>query len=393
MDAIEIVLDLPTTAANDELVVHLPHLALLIDQLGGLGVGVVGVPERDEELGLALVRLASPPGGVPRDLDALLTQLRDVSAAAYGNWVPLIGKNRHVENVFLMPQTKPHSVGIALLAAEDLGPLDGLPPSTANPGAGAGVHVGVVDGKIYAHPDLIGRFIAEKESIYTPLPEPVPRSAGHATFVASRILSPAPAATVEVRDVILDDDEPNTWKAVQSMMRLADSGVDIINVSGGCRTADGKPPLLLSRAVELLSQKVLIVAAAGNHGALPYPYNTAPTWPAALPDVVAVGARQGDGTKAPFSPDLPWITCTAPGKDVPGDFLHAVVEMPDGTTEPFTDYATWSGTSFATATVSGEIAARTVRGRVTPREALDQLLAETDGVVRRYVPGQDGPHA
>jgi subtilisin family serine protease len=395
MDTIEIELDLPDSAETDELVVHLPHLDLVTDQLGHIGVGLAGDPEKDEELGLALVRLTAPPGGGTRDLDALLKQLRELSAAAYGKWVPLIGKNRHVDKIFVMPQPKPHTVPIAIgpLAAEDLAPLDGLPPSTAAPDAGRGIRVGVVDTKIYAHPDLIGRFIAEKDSIHGPLPEPSPRAAGHATFVTSLILSPAPAATVEVRNVIFDDDRPNAWTAVQNMMRLADSGVDIINMSVGCRTADGQPPLLLARAVELLGQRVLIVAAAGNQGALPGQFKTVPTWPAAIPDVVAVGARQNDGSKAPFSPELPWITCTAPGKDVSGDFLDALVEMPDDSVQKFTNYATWSGTSFATATVSGEIAARTVRGKVTPREALDQLLAETDGVVRKYVQGQDEPHA
>jgi hypothetical protein len=57
----------------------------------------------------------------------------------------------------------------------------------------------------------------------------------------------------------------------------------------------------------------------------------------------------------------------------------------DGSVQPFTGYAAWSGTSFAAATVSGAIAARTVPGRVTAREALDQLLRDPAGGITRYV--------
>jgi membrane-anchored mycosin MYCP len=110
--------------------------------------------------------------------------------------------------------------------------------------------------------------------------------------------------------------------------------------------------------------------------------------------VVAVGARAQDESLASFSPRLPWITCTAPGVTVLGDYLDAPdIALMDGTKAQFDGYATWSGTSFATAITSGAIAARTVRGRVTARQALAELLAERDGVVRPYAQCDDGPRA
>jgi hypothetical protein len=128
---------------------------------------------------------------------------------------------------------------------------------------------------------------------------------------------------------------------------------------------------------------VLLVAAAGDQNRT--------TWPAALDGVVAVGARQDDGTLSDFSPRQPWVRCTAPGdRDTS---LTATVPPVAGIQQEFTGGAIWSGTAFAAATASGVIAARTVPGTVTAHDALSALLAEDGGVVRKYVPGDDGQRA
>ena len=141
------------------------------------------------------------------------------------------------------------------------------------------------------------------------------------------------------------------------------------------------PSMVMARAVERLSPKTLIVAAAGNHGLTVGWVNGltehSPTWPAALPNVVAVGADDPlTGTLAGFSPRLPWVTCTAPGEGVVAAYLTADVtteEEPGVLPTHFEGYARWSGTSFATAAVSGAVAAR-MRPRVDAWEALDELL-------------------
>jgi hypothetical protein len=103
-------------------------------------------------------------------------------------------------------------------------------------------------------------------------------------------------------------------------------------------------------------------------------------WPAALDDVVAVGASDGNGHRAQFSPDLPWVNFpgtrrrrqrapTLTGRIRAGSKdVHT-----DATGDGFTGWANWSGTSFAAATVSGAIAARIKPGHRTAREALDDL--------------------
>ncbi|HEY1574788.1 MAG TPA: S8 family serine peptidase [Pseudonocardiaceae bacterium] len=373
--------DLPFDFQPDQLVVHLPYLDLVVKELHDLGVRPACPAEQDERLGLALLTLIQSTGGAKiTDLDPLIAQLRASCAGHYGGWMPLVGKNRQVKSVFGLPQPKSH-------ALDDLAMADGPLPVCSTPEDGRGVRIGVLDTKVIRHPDLFGRFMADPASIHEPWTGPIGLRAPHATFVTSVIVGRAQGAVVEVTGVLDDDGLGTAWDTVQKMMLCADAGVDILNLSLGCRTSDGLPPLLMARAAELLSQRMVLVAAAGNHNRSATP--TAPTWPAALPDVVAVGALDPNGKPSDFSPRLPWVTCSAPGREVIGAYAEGKVTMLDNTTDVFSGYASWSGTSFAAATVSGAIAARTVPGKVSAREALRALLAEPDGVVRPGVPGDD----
>lgn len=382
----EVMQVLPNTFEPDDLVVHLAHLDLILRRLDRQRARPVGEPEVDERLGLALVRLADMGrdgrGRPVTDIDRLLATLRRHFATEYGDWVPLMGKNRHMGIVAGMPQPESMGDDDLMMGGEDLSPVE-RPPQRPAGHAGRGVRVGVLDTRLYPHPDLTGRFITDRTALYEPpRHKPAPHNAGHATFVSSIILGQAPDAILDVRNVLDGNGTATAWDTVREMVSFADSGIDVLNLSLGCRTVDGQPPLLMSRAVELLSPDVLIVAAAGNHGDVP---GVTPTWPAALPDVVAVGARGKDGEPAPFSPRLPWVTCTAPGVEVKGAYLDTAVRMVDGTIEEFKGYARWSGTSFATAKVSGAIAAHMAPGKITARAALNHLLARPDGLVRAYV--------
>lgn len=370
--------DVPNSSVDSELIVHLPHVELVKSALHGMNVGI-DRSDQDEQLALARLTLADTA-----DVNSVLTQLRAHFAGRYGQWVPLMDTNRHVGPVIGMPQPR-------TMAIDDDPQLvtDPVTPVPFTP-AGRGIRVGVLDTTIDAHPELIGRFLAEPDSRYQLSDQPVPLRAGHATFVASLVTRMAPAVTVDAH-AVLDpvSGKATSWDTAQAMMRFADSGVDILNLSLGCRTSDGLPPLVISRAVELLSQRMVIVAAAGNHGGTTDPdLRQSPTWPAALPDVVAVGARDVDDTLAPFSPKLPWVTCTAPGVALLGAYLTALVSV---TKQPdpvqFTGYARWSGTSFATASVSGAIAA--AAGKIGVRAALEQLLASSSGVVRPFTQCDD----
>jgi hypothetical protein len=100
------------------------------------------------------------------------------------------------------------------------------------------------------------------------------------------------------------------------------------------------------------------------------------SYPAALPEVVGVGAIDADNKRAPFTPDpAPWISLLARGSDLNAAYLRGEVRLPDQSkTTRFDGIANWAGCSFAAGVVTGVIAARTEPGRRSARQALDELM-------------------
>jgi len=385
----------------DELVVDREHLDIVTGELGRLGIWPPTALDDDSEpikedegLGLALLKL---PAGLT-ELDALLWELRHQFSARYGGWAPVMGKNRTVEGIIRAGTSKPMGGGVGVAGTpKPMQVFDPeshaefvLPPPvniTENR-----VKVGILDTPFYQHPGLAG-YTVHPDPVFEPGMAAVDPRAGHGTFVASRVLLQAPGAELFVRGILgSETGSSDTWDLAVEMVRLAEQ-VDILNLSCGCFTADGQPPLVLSRAVERLNPRVVVVAAAGNHAETSGWDNgrtsRSPTWPAALPSVVAVGASDRGGQRAPFSPNLPWVSCTAWGVDVPGAYLtgDVLVHDQDGVLieKPFCGHATWSGTSFAAATVSGAVAAAMRPGK-TAREALGELLESHDKnpVVKKF---------
>jgi membrane-anchored mycosin MYCP len=325
------------------------------------------------------------------DLDLLMLALRAYFQQHFSGWVPPMGKNRVVHHGL---EGFPHIRFGGLGNPTPAGGPD-LPWPARRPEPGRDVRVGLLDTQLSENPWLAGGYIASAEGLIQPASSSglLPATAGHATFVAGLILRRAPGAELDIRPVLDAAALGDVWDAARLIADLAGSGIDVLNLSFGCFTDDGQPPLALARAIGLVSPEIVVVAAAGNydHADLTEGLTrTTPVWPAALDAVVAVGASDGNGKPASFSPDLPWTHFLAPGVDVESTYLSGRVstESPDAqgrhaTTggQAFDGWARWSGTSFAAAAVSGAIAARTVPGRRSAREALDDL--------RR--PHRDGP--
>jgi subtilisin family serine protease len=221
---------------------------------------------------------------------------------------------------------------------------------------------------------------------YRPAALPAPHSLAHAVFVAGMIVQRAPGADVQAHQVLADDgSSASAWDVARTMAAFARSGVSVLNMSFGCITRDGQPPLVLARAVDLLTPDVVLVAAAGNHGAEEGRAAASAVYPAAFDDVIAVGAHNGTGTAAAFSPTLPWVDLIAPGVRVTSTYPVRFTGGPG-----YDGQAVWSGTSFATAHVTGVIAAHTEPGRVDARQALQRLMdlkpgEEYCGVRRFYL--------
>jgi hypothetical protein len=319
-------------------------------------------------------------------LDIVLMAVRCAFAREMGGLTPIVGKNRDLDTGF------PHVGGGADGGPEAVGEAPRALAGLRETEHGRGVLVGLPDSRFYPHWWLAGGYNAEPGALIRPVSAwvadyeaPSDPLAGHSTFAAGMILQQAGGARIEVADVLGDNVQGSTWKAAKALVRLADSGVTLINVSFGCHTADKAPPLVMSRAIERLGRDVVVVAASGNHGnnaehcALHQhcPGPTDPIWPGAQAGVITVGASVGldePEVAADFTPKAGWVKLLAPGVAVTSTYLDETV---GSVAKSFpTGFATWRGSSFAAATVTGAIAKRMRPDRVDAREALGLLLAE-----------------
>src|SRR5215467_14135316 len=356
------------THKPDELVVALPDLKLVQDALERLGIGIKQ-KDPDERLGLTLLKLdgvdaaaaqqdpalkqslikAKWPKGQPEgiklsNIDVVLGRLREDFSREYSGWVPEMGKNRTITPVRGFPYVSGCAEGdpTQILANPRYtnGTNEGWPPRPTQPGHG--VQVGLLDTQLYPNQWLAGGYLASQDDLLEnpgPDDEPLKALAGHGTFIAGLILHGAPGARLVVCPVMKQDAVGPTWDVAKAMAQFVGTGVDILNLSFGCYTDDGQPPLVLAKAVSLVSPEILLVAAAGNHGDiqeqrqeksnlavmapwLAYVDDTTPVWPAAFADVTAVGA-----TGADFSPKVPWVDVTAPGVNVESTYLDGPVKL------------------------------------------------------------------
>ena len=135
---------------------------------------------------------------------------------------------------------------------------------------------------------------------------------GHCTFVASCILQQAPAATLYLRHVLDHRGDGTVWEAAAGIAELISLDLDLVNLSfGEYMTDDDSAPMVLDAAIRRFGRDTVVVAAAGNNGDVngsrpsDVPAGVTPSttsYPAALPEVVGVGAIDADDKRAPFTP-------------------------------------------------------------------------------------------
>jgi Subtilase family len=370
-------------AHEDQFAVGLEQVDAVLEILKSSQVPWSSV-SKDHALGLALVTLEKV--SVPReylgaagksDLDRLISYLRDT----FKGGKLLIGKNRIVGPVVGSPYTgggegvpQPYTAagsgpytGGGLSGIQFM-PVTGTLPKRTRP-AGKGLGVGVLDTRLFPHPDLAGRYLASHGTLASDVPARPPDQEAHATFIAGVILERAPNANLVVAHVLnAEDIATSSWRVATQMAGFADAGVTVLNISFGAATDDNEPPLVLTRAVEVLKARgVVVVAAAGNN----VPRSTK-IWPAALPDVVAVGAgtyTEGHFVSAKFSPQTDWVDLIAPGEKIYSTYKAS-------------GYAIWAGTSFAAAAVSGAIAHLIEAAGLSVEQAVDCLM--TPPAERKY---------
>ncbi|MDR6325150.1 S8 family serine peptidase [Actinoplanes couchii] len=231
---------------------------------------------------------------------------------------------------------------------------------------GDGVSVAVVDSGVFPHKDLSKNL--KKGTDIGPDGDGTGNvdTLGHGTRMAGLIaghghgsgdgaMGVAPdAGIIPVKALGKKGGSPNFPESIEW---AAQAGADVINVSANA----GRSRTLDTAITAAINADAVIVAAAGNTSDDPRI-----AFPAALPDVLAVGAVDRDGKVSKISVHDPKVGICAPGADLV-------------TTAPGNEYAKSSGTSGATAIVSG--AAALVRAKfpeLSAAEVIHRLTATAD---------------
>jgi len=380
----------PVDELAHQLVVSLEHADVVLEELAALArIGILTsaptLPAADKsvELGLGLIRLSYPsdldrtaadqPDDVSgRNLNDVLTMVRTACSFRHRGWVPTIGKNRVMNGIGgeggqVSGGGGQVSGGGGQVSGGGGGfpsPSDGPIQPEAVAYGGAGVRIGVLDTPLVWNRAWGGNVRSLDPSLPSTdralepsaTPESYSYDVGHANFVASLIAAQAPEADIGVLGTLRSGDASATaWDVARAMVSFLDRDVAILNLSLGCYTDDNQPPLLMQRAIQIMTPRLLVVAAAGNHR---QPTRPRPFWPAALDDVIAVGAYGDDYRPAPFTPHAPWVDVVAPGVDIVTNYFDGCVAVEDGKPKQFARYAKWQGTSFAAGLATGEIASR-----------------------------------
>jgi hypothetical protein len=342
--------------------------------------------------------------GAPQipDLELLLFRLRQIFACQFDGWSPAMDKNHLASAIEGTPGISGgHTSGGAEGPPEEASEAGYAVASPTYSAEAAQISIGLLDTPFYEGNAVFKNVLTRATDRLVLDGTLLPQSAGHGTFVGGMIMARAPEATLIVRAVLSRDNATAAlWDTAQAMVDLGRKRVDLINMSWTYATTDVAPSLIMDRAiakVRELSPHVVLVAAAGNHGSpetgdesacygrstrvaprtqpatgdhIPLPANR-PVLPAATPGVIAVGAFAKDPhpdgpVPAPFSPQPgPWVSLGAPGEHVVSTYIKGLVHTSamDGRGSvheqdvPFAGgFASWSGTSFATGFVTGEIA-------------------------------------
>ncbi|HYN75148.1 MAG TPA: S8 family serine peptidase [Candidatus Limnocylindria bacterium] len=207
------------------------------------------------------------------------------------------------------------------------------------------VVVAVIDsGVTVDHPDLGGKIAGQHNAVTGSTS--VTDQVGHGTMVASI----AAASTDNTTGMA-----GSGWDTSILAVKVADSngeitnaaladgidwavghGADVINLSLGSETDD---TAVRGAVADAVAADVVVVAAAGNSGV------TTKFYPAALPNVLAVGATTvGGGSRASFSQYGSWVDVGAPGVKIIGANKSYATAA---------DYVIGEGTSFASPLVAG----------------------------------------
>ncbi len=355
----EVAEDLPARAAAE--------VADALVEDGDGAVVALAVPTDDG--GLTVERVPVEPAEAA-DVVELLEALPSVEAASVDSRVRAIGEVTTSAQVSASAAPDPlrsRQWGLDALGAERLRAL-------AAPDAPV---VAVVDtGVDGRHQDLTGAVLPGLDLV-RPGGDGWRDENGHGTHVAGTVAALvgnglggqgvlARARVLPVR--VLDGaGEGYTSDIAEGVLYAAEQGADVVNLSLG---GPGRDPVLAAAVAHAVRSGVVVVAAMGNEGQEGSPTS----YPAALPDVLAVTALDRTRARAPYSSQGGHADLAAPGSDVVS-------------TIPGNRYASADGTSMAAPHVSAAAAALAAAvPSATPTEVSAALTSTADDLA---TPGRD----
>lgn len=205
----------------------------------------------------------------------------------------------------------------------------------AQPGGGAGVTIGIIDGGVAAHPSL--RSAVQQRGFVAGAPRPSAHGTAIASLIAGQgtVRGAAPGVRLLVADVFgADPAGGNALALVRALGWMAAQGVRVVAVS-----LVGPANPLVQRAIQQARARgVWVVAAVGNDGrAAP------PAFPASYPGVIAVTGIDGRGRVLIEAGRSLHLDYAAPGADM-------------GAAGPRGNIVAVRGTSFAVPLVAGRLA-------------------------------------
>ncbi|MEZ4730285.1 MAG: S8 family serine peptidase [Caldilineaceae bacterium] len=178
---------------------------------------------------------------------------------------------------------------------------------------------------------------------------------GHGTHVTGILTRMAPQSKILPVRVLDSNGRGNIFTLAYAIEWAVAQGADVINLSLG---AESDSRILHDTIQQAAAQGVIVVAAAGNTNTI------TPQFPASYPETIAVTAVDGDNRKADFANyGAHWVDLAAPGVGI-----TSTIVGPLGS-----GYASWSGTSMATAFISGAAA---LARQAMPTASASQIIAQ-----------------
>lgn len=211
--------------------------------------------------------------------------------------------------------------------------------------SGSTMTIAVIDSGVDTdHPEFAGILLAGRDFGVMPNDSDPEDFSGHGTEVIGSAVAIKNGSAVTGSSAakiipIKVDDDSTTFKSssvivAQGLTHASGSSAKIVSISLSSPSANVAKGLAVKKIIDAGK---IIFAAAGNQG------GTAKRWPAARPEVIAVGATNASDGRASFSNSGTWVNIAAPGTGI-------------GTTVIGGGTTVTNGTSYATPIAAGTAA-------------------------------------